>query len=186
MATTWPRFAATAALLVCAAASASPSLLESAAQDQYRAQEDVPYPAIKATDQLQAVHQDRPAHVQISTTNATHQSASIQLHDKDGSAPGGSGSGQTRKARAASVRKQRSYYSDWSPQAQVIQASYPDFSYWQPSIYQVNRPYVIPVWGAPGRMPIYFSPQPVPFHSGYPDSTPMDRWYLPPKKPAPT
>ncbi|XP_065156790.1 uncharacterized protein hdly isoform X1 [Atheta coriaria] len=61
-------------------------------------------------------------------------------------------------------RKRRNYHST--------------FTVWQPPVYQLTRPYVIPVWGAQGQQhPIYFPPQPIqPDLLGDPRKS-----YLPPK-----
>lgn len=54
------------------------------------------------------------------------------------------------------------------------------FQFWQPQVYQLDKPYFIPIWGAPGKIPIYFPPQPLLINPGFPKDNPH-RGYLPPK-----
>lgn len=62
------------------------------------------------------------------------------------------------------------------------------YSMYKPQAYQIQRPYYIPVWGAPGKVPIYFPPQPFLLNPGFPKDNPRESYlppqgYLPPTKP---
>lgn len=57
---------------------------------------------------------------------------------------------------------------------------FPNFNPWKPQVYQIGKPYFIPVWGAPGKIPIYFPAQPLILNRGYPVRSP-GKSYLPPK-----
>ncbi|KAJ8953770.1 hypothetical protein NQ318_015428 [Aromia moschata] len=67
-------------------------------------------------------------------------------------------------------------------------SGYETFSMWKPAVYQLNRPYFIPVYGAPGKSPIYFPPQALNLNPGTPLDNPlpnrpfMGPGYLPPKE----
>lgn len=84
-------------------------------------------------------------------------------------------SGRTKRSEGAetgeNARERRSYFP-WSNL--ILRA---------PS-YQVGRPYVIPIWGAPGRIPIYFPPQQILLNPGYPPANPfnINNAYLPPQQ----
>ncbi|XP_072385738.1 uncharacterized protein hdly isoform X2 [Diabrotica undecimpunctata] len=54
--------------------------------------------------------------------------------------------------------------------------SFVTYSVWKPPVYQLNRPYFIPIYGSNGRIPIYFAPQP---YDKPPYVAPS---YLPPKE----
>lgn len=54
------------------------------------------------------------------------------------------------------------------------------YSLYKPQAYQIQKPYYIPVWGAPGKVPLYFPPQPLLLNPGYPRDNPRES-YLPPK-----
>lgn len=63
------------------------------------------------------------------------------------------------------------------------------YSLYKPQAYQIQKPYYIPVWGAPGKVPIYFPPQPILLNPGYPRDNPRGSYlppkgYLPPAKPS--
>lgn len=81
-----------------------------------------------------------------------------------------------------SKSKRSSYYPGYS-----VNSQFTNFGFWQPPLYQIRRPYIIPVWGAPGRIPIYFPPQPILINPGYPPDNrpngylPPINGYLPPK-----
>lgn len=81
-----------------------------------------------------------------------------------------------------SKSKRSSYYPGYAINSQLS-----NFGFWQPPVYQIRRPYIIPVWGAPGRIPIYFPPQPILINPGYPPDNrpngyvPPVSGYLPPK-----
>lgn len=74
-----------------------------------------------------------------------------------------------------SQRKKRSliWQSQYSLDSDPRVPSNAYTSVWQSSLYPVNRPYLIPVWGSPGRLPIFYPPQPI---APYPGQA-----YLPPK-----
>lgn len=62
------------------------------------------------------------------------------------------------------------------------------YSVYKPQTYQIQKPYYIPVWGAPGRVPLYFPPQPLLLNPGFPKDNPRKSYlppqgYLPPTKP---
>ncbi|XP_060526534.1 uncharacterized protein LOC132702113 [Cylas formicarius] len=91
---------------------------------------------------------------------------------------------QPRK-KVVRVRK-RSYYP-WAGglpnrQLSVFEAN----SIWKPAVYQLNRPYYIPVYGPPNRRPIFYPPQPL--NPGFPQDNPVKPpfvgpGYLPPETP---
>lgn len=62
------------------------------------------------------------------------------------------------------------------------------YSIFKPHTYTIQKPYYIPVWGAPGKVPFYFPPQPLSLNPGYPKDNPSESYfpsqgYLPPAKP---
>lgn len=62
------------------------------------------------------------------------------------------------------------------------------FAIFKPAAYQIQEPYFIPVWGAPGKIPMYFPPQRILFNPGYPKDNPrksnfLPQAYLPPTNP---
>lgn len=62
------------------------------------------------------------------------------------------------------------------------------YSIFKPQVYQIQKPYIIPVWGALGKIPIYFPPQPIMLNPGYPKDNPKGGYlptkgYLPPDEP---
>lgn len=62
------------------------------------------------------------------------------------------------------------------------------YSLYKPQAYQIQKPYYIPVWGAAGKVPIYFPPQPILLNPGYPPDNSRGSYlppkgYLPPAKP---
>lgn len=83
------------------------------------------------------------------------------------------------------TRKKRANYDNF-----IERRNYNPWSnnLFRPSMYQINRPYLIPIWGPPGRIPIFFPPQPIPYNPGFPPVNPpnalepprMD--YMPPNK----
>lgn len=85
------------------------------------------------------------------------------------------------------TRKKRASYDNF-----IAGGSYNQWtnSLLRPPMYQINRPYIIPIWGAPGRIPIYFPPQPIPYNPGYPHLNPPrvddplrpNNGYLPPQR----
>lgn len=68
-----------------------------------------------------------------------------------------------------SDRRKRSYYP-WSGQIAPLQ--YESFTHWKPPTYQLSRPYYIPIYGAPGRIPVYYPPQPLLLNPGTPQDNP--------------
>lgn len=86
-------------------------------------------------------------------------------------------------------RFKRSYYPWRSNTYQTPQ--FDSISVWKPPVYQLSRPYYIPIFGAPGRIPIFFPPQPLLVNPGQPPKNPNSRYptstsgppYLPPEKP---
>lgn len=74
--------------------------------------------------------------------------------------------------------RQKRAYSTWT--------DYESFSRWKPSLYQLSRPYFIPVYGAAGKVPIYFPPQKLNLNPGVPRDNPLPKrpftgpGYLPP------
>lgn len=60
---------------------------------------------------------------------------------------------------------------------------------WKPSAYSLNRPYLIPIYGPAGQIPIYFPPQPYSHNVGVPPDNPLNTFigppYLPPKQSTP-
>lgn len=74
--------------------------------------------------------------------------------------------------------RQKRAYTSW--------ADYEGFSRWKPSPYQLSRPYFIPVYGAAGKVPIYFPPQKLNVNPGVPVDNPLPNrpfigpGYLPP------
>lgn len=80
------------------------------------------------------------------------------------------------------VRKRRSY-TPWT--TEYSYQPYNSITIWQPPVYQLNRPYYIPIWGVPGRLPLYFPPQPLPIIP--PTKEPFKGpTYLPPSPPETT
>lgn len=84
---------------------------------------------------------------------------------------------RTRKKRSTNENgRDRRSYNPWSNY--IL----------RPPNYQISRPYLIPVWGPPGRIPIYFPPQPIPYNPGFPPVNPINGLepprmdYLPPNK----
>lgn len=62
------------------------------------------------------------------------------------------------------------------------------YSSYKPQAFQIRKPYYIPVWGAPGKIPLFFPPQPILVNPGYPPDNPRGsryppKGYLPPGKP---
>ncbi|XP_018574878.1 uncharacterized protein LOC108913748 [Anoplophora glabripennis] len=74
--------------------------------------------------------------------------------------------------------RQKRAYSSWT--------DYEGFTRWKPSPYQLSRPYFIPVYGAAGKVPIYFPPQKLHLNPGTPLDNPLPNrpfrgpGYLPP------
>lgn len=83
-----------------------------------------------------------------------------------------------------SARRKRSF-TPWA-QEQSIETvpQYQSIAVWKPPIYQLRRPYYIPVYGAAGSPAIYYPPQPWLFNPGYPRDNPLKPFvaptYLPP------
>lgn len=95
------------------------------------------------------------------------------------------------------TRRKRFYpYPSQVVRAPPIQS----FTYFDTAPYEIQRPYIIPIWGAPNRVPIYFPPQPVYSNPGFPIHNqpyqlkpnrgylpiPPPRGYLPPSTEVPT
>lgn len=80
--------------------------------------------------------------------------------------------------------RQKRAYATWT--------DYEGFSKWKPSAYQLSRPYFIPVYGAAGKVPIYFPPQKLNLNPGVPRDNPLPNrpfvgpGYLPPTTEQPT
>lgn len=72
-------------------------------------------------------------------------------------------------------RKRRSFFG-----ANAV-PPFVNYNFLQPQVYQISRPYFIPVLGAPGKIPIYFPPQPLMLNPGFPINNPPNKSYLPPK-----
>lgn len=72
-------------------------------------------------------------------------------------------------------RKRRSFF-----QADGI-PPFVNYNFLQPQVYQISRPYFIPVLGAPGKIPIYFPPQPLTINPGFPINNPPNKSYFPPR-----
>lgn len=88
-----------------------------------------------------------------------------------------------RSKRDTEARKKRGFYPY---PGRVIQAPpVQSYSYYNPPVYQITRPYVIPIWGAPGKVPVYLNTQPIYTNPGFPHFNPPvgirvpDRSYLP-------
>lgn len=89
---------------------------------------------------------------------------------------------ETVQSNSEGASRRRRAYSPWTGAVEEYQ-KYESFSVWKPPVYQLSRPYFIPVYGVSGRIPVYFPPQPLHPFRGPP--------YLPPPKeepmpPAPT
>ncbi|KAK9875191.1 hypothetical protein WA026_005983 [Henosepilachna vigintioctopunctata] len=93
-----------------------------------------------------------------------------------------------RKSTSGSQHKRnkRSYYPYSPYNYQVPQ--FQSLSAWRPSVYPLQRPYFIPVFGIEGRIPIYIAQQPVYLNPGTPPHNPekppyVGPTYLPPVGP---
>ncbi|XP_044258069.1 uncharacterized protein LOC123007095 [Tribolium madens] len=103
------------------------------AQDQYEAREDRPQRQLltEATDHRPGVPMPQ---------QSDNSKLPVQENNK-------------RK----NVRK-RSYYP-WQNEV-TYEVPYQSITVWKPPVYQISRPYYIPIFGVPGRVPIYYPPQP--------------------------
>ncbi|XP_031338545.1 uncharacterized protein LOC116167343 isoform X1 [Photinus pyralis] len=83
-----------------------------------------------------------------------------------------------RRRASESKSKRAAYYNPWTPPNMVRTPPNrkPSFTLWQPNQVQIQRPYYIPIWGPPGKPPIYFPPQPIYLNPGLP----LNNRYLPP------
>lgn len=82
-----------------------------------------------------------------------------------------------RRKRETNERKSRSYFS------YIVQtpSSLSYSTVFKPQPFKIERTYFIPIWGSPGRFPIYFPPQPL--NPGYPlDNPPRKPSTKPPTK----
>ncbi|CAG9857572.1 unnamed protein product [Phyllotreta striolata] len=59
----------------------------------------------------------------------------------------------------AAARWKRAYAAPWNGEHSEYQ-TFTKFSLWKPPMYQINGAYYIPVLGEPGKVPMYFAPQP--------------------------
>lgn len=79
--------------------------------------------------------------------------------------------------------QKRSYYP-WQNEV-TYNVPYQSINVWRPPVYQLSRPYYIPIYGVQGRIPIYYPPQPIITNPGIPKDNPTKKpfvgpTYLPP------
>lgn len=87
-----------------------------------------------------------------------------------------------RRRRASESKNKRSaYYNPWTPPylVRIPPSQTQSFTLWQPHREQIQRPYYIPIWGPPGKPPVYFPPQPIYANPGFPVNNRPGNQYLP-------
>lgn len=168
-------------LLALASPNASKSLETS--RDQYKAQKDKPYPPqllSEATDKTVDVR--RPLSIKSEPIKKDEVFEKIfppTTKDLGGKLQRRKRSDNSKKAK----RTIENYFNRWSPTHVNSLVDVPPldaFSAWKPQVYQISRPYYIPVWNRPGKLPFYFPPQPIYVNAGSPQDNPPNREYLPP------
>ncbi|EEZ98098.1 DNA-directed RNA polymerase II subunit RPB1 [Tribolium castaneum] len=103
------------------------------------------HPFESARDQYEA-REDRPQR-QLLTEATDHRPGVHMSQQSDFILP----------VQRKSVRK-RSYYP-WQNEV-TYEVPYQSITVWKSPVYQLSRPYYIPIFGVPGRVPIYYPPQP--------------------------
>ncbi|CAH0552471.1 unnamed protein product [Brassicogethes aeneus] len=74
------------------------------------------------------------------------------------------------------TKRKRSFYP-WGNRA--VTPQYESIAKWKTPTYQLGRPYYIPIYGAPGRIPMYYPPQPFLLNPGSPqDNTAFPRQHI--------
>ncbi|RZB38600.1 hypothetical protein BDFB_005500, partial [Asbolus verrucosus] len=162
--------------LALASSTARSSHPFESARNQYEARQDRPQPLLaEATDRPELTKKLAPG-------KAT--AFDLQVGCGDGLIREQLRS-ETDKDKLARRRRRRSY-SPWSGQVSYP-VPYQSISVWKPPVYQLSRPYYVPIFGAAGRPPIYFPPQPLLINPGVPKDNPVRKFqgppYLPPREP---
>ncbi|KAJ8926171.1 hypothetical protein NQ314_021478 [Rhamnusium bicolor] len=139
-------------------------------RDQYENRHDKPHAVqlrSEATDSmLQVSVPQRPAFIEKETNTGIETLSAV----------GNSETGRKKRG-----------FSRWNGQRTQL-AGYESFTMWKPPVYQLSRPYYIPIYGTPGRVPIYFPPQSLNINPGTPVDNPLPNrpftgpGYLPPKE----
>ncbi|KAJ3667185.1 hypothetical protein Zmor_002585 [Zophobas morio] len=172
------------ALALALAGSSWSSHPSESARNQYGAREDRPQPQLltEATDHLPEVLPSQQAGVAASKQATA--APDLQVGCGDGFIHENSHKSEVDKAPSKPRRKRS--YTPWSGRV-VYSVPYPSISVWRPPVYQLQRPYFIPIYGYEGRVPIYYPPQPLPVNPGVPKDNPPFKGptYLPPTETTP-
>jgi hypothetical protein len=175
------------ALALASTTAWSPHPSESA-RDQYEAREDRPQPQLltEATDHRPGVHTSRQADL-LPTKNTVRDlqvgwgdrfvREKVQHKNRM----------ELPKKRVPSGSRRKRSYDAWSTQI-TFTHPYPGINVWRPSLYPLTRPYYVPIFGAPGRIPIFYPPQAIVLNPGTPKDNPTKKpfkgpLYLPPVEP---